>query len=176
MPKRLFDWRKRHRGHEVVRSEAAPLENGASQTRLTKKQSPRRVQISLHCADCHEDLVIDSVEPSDSAADRRAQQQGERPMTDDEIRKLVRKKLADRTLQRHYTVLAERVGPGLSTPAVETAFSVGSALPHPCVVCGGHPTQLLYECQRVAFHRECHRIWQEEGRKLTSQQRLDWGR
>ena len=169
MPKRVFEWKKRHRGHEVVRSEAAPRENGASQTTLTKKRSARRVQVTLHCADCHEDLVIESVAPSDNAADRRAQQRRDGPMTDDEIRKLVRKKLADRTLQRHYTVVAERVGPGISTPAVETAFSLGSALPDPCVVCGEHPTQLRYERQRVAFHRECHRIWQEEGRRLTSQ-------
>jgi hypothetical protein len=89
-------------------------------------------------------------------------------MTDDEIRRLVRKKLADRTLQYHYTEIAEHVGPRLSTPAVTTAFSLGSALPDKCVVCGEHPTQLRYERQRVDFHRECHSIWQEEGKKLQS--------
>ena len=164
MPKRLFDWRKRHRGHEVVQSEAALPESAASQTRLTKTRSARRVHITLHCADCHEDLVIESVAATDNAADRRALQRRDRPMTDDEIRKLVRKKLADKTLQCHYTEVAERVGPGLSTPAVETLFSLGSALPDKCVVCGAHSTQLRYERQRVAFHRECHRIWQEEAR------------
>ena len=168
MPKRLFDWRKRHRGHEVVQSEAALQQSAATQTRLTKKRSARRVQITLHCVDCHEDLMIESVAPNGNAADRRAEQRRDRPMTDDEIRRLVRKKLADRTLQYHYTEIAERVGPGLSTPAVTTAFSLGSALPDKCVVCGEHPTQLRYERQQVAFHRECHRIWQEEGKKLQS--------
>ena len=36
MPKRLFDWRKRHRGHKVAQSEAAPLQNAAVRTGLTK--------------------------------------------------------------------------------------------------------------------------------------------
>jgi hypothetical protein len=168
MPKRLFDWRKRHRGHEVVQSEAAPQGAAASQTGLTKKRLARRVKITLHCADCHEDLVIESVVPRDDVADRGVQQQRDRSMTEGEIRKLVRKKLAERTLQCHYTEIAERLAPGVSTPAVETAFALGSALPDPCVVCGQRPTQLRYERQKVAFHRECHRIWQEEGRKLAS--------
>jgi len=159
-------WKKRHRGHEVIQSEVPPDETLGSQTRTTKKRSAPRVM--LRCIDCHEDLLIDPVEPDDSAADRRAQRQHGRPTTDDEIRQIVQKKLADGTLQRHYTWVAQPVGPGLSVPAVDTAFSVGSALPDPCVVCGEHPTQLRYEPHRVAFHHECHRVWQEEVRAVTS--------
>jgi hypothetical protein len=81
-------------------------------------------------------------------------------MTDDEIRKLVQKKVADGTLQRHYPVAAT---PGTS-PA-ETAFSVGSAFPDPCAVCGERTTQLRYERQKVAFHHRCHKIWEEEREK-----------
>ena len=83
-------------------------------------------------------------------------------MTEDEIRKLVRKKLAKGTLQRHYAVAAQK---GASD--VQPAFSVGGAFPDLCVVCGERLTQLRYESQKVAFHHRCHRIWEEEREKLT---------
>jgi hypothetical protein len=47
----------------------------------------------------------------------------------------------------------------------ETAFSVGSAYPDPCAVCGEPSTQLRYELHRVAFHHRCHKIWEEEAAK-----------
>jgi hypothetical protein len=86
-------------------------------------------------------------------------------MTDDEIRKTVQKKFADGTLQRHYSVAARPRGARPGEEVAETAFSVGSAYPDPCAVCGEPSTQLRYELHRVAFHHRCHKIWEEEAAK-----------
>jgi hypothetical protein len=56
----LEEWREEHRGHDVTRSEVSPGQNigphfGAS----PKNPPPPKVQITLHCHDCHVDFVID---------------------------------------------------------------------------------------------------------------------
>ena len=83
-------------------------------------------------------------------------------MTDDEIRKIVQAKLAEGALPREQPVIAKLVVPGAPTPIM---MEGGSALPYPCAVCGGHPTQFYYTDARLAFHERCHRIWLEEAEK-----------
>lgn len=82
-------------------------------------------------------------------------------MTDDEIRTLVRAKLADGTLPRQTLGIA-----GLGRPILNAGLSV----PDPCVVCGEKPSQVLYDPDGPrpgpAFHERCHDIWHEEIRGL----------
>jgi hypothetical protein len=77
-------------------------------------------------------------------------------MTDNEIRNLVRAKLADGTL-REPQVIA-----GLGRPLVASGVSV----PDPCAVCGGKPSEVLYDPDGPrpgpAFHERCFQIWHEE--------------
>ncbi len=84
-------------------------------------------------------------------------------MTDDEIRGLVRSKLADGTLPREQPVILMPAVPGSSTHIMMHA---GAALPYPCTVCSGQPTQFFYTDARLAFDERCHRIWREEADKL----------
>jgi hypothetical protein len=82
-------------------------------------------------------------------------------MTDDEIRALVRVRLADGSLPRHTPVMARPLKPGQPPP---TGIVAGSALSDPCIVCGERSTQIRYNAARrpIAFHKRCHEIWQEE--------------
>ena len=48
----------------------------------------------------------------------------------------------------------------------ELVLEGGAALPYPCVVCGGEPTQFRYPQARMALHEQCHRIRLEEADKL----------
>ncbi len=79
-----------------------------------------------------------------------------RSLSDDEIRTLVRKGLADGTLLRQEPVIAGRG---------ETLLGEGS-FPDPCAICGGTPSRDRYYPDRpgpgLAFHQRCRRIWLEE--------------
>jgi hypothetical protein len=55
-------------------------------------------------------------------------------MNDDEIRNLVRAKLADGTLPQEQPVILMPVVPGSPTHIM---MHGGAALPYPCAVCGG---------------------------------------
>ena len=83
-----------------------------------------------------------------------------RPLNDDEIRVLVRKGLADRTLPRELQVIAN-LGRDLVAEI---------SVPNPCAVCGGKPSQVLYDPDGPkpgpAFHNRCFQIWHEEISKL----------
>jgi hypothetical protein len=88
-------------------------------------------------------------------------------MTDDEIRKRVRERLAEGTLPREVHVMA-----GLRRPVVPTddAWTAGSAFKDPCAVCDEQGTQIRYHVYKppLAFHRRCHTIWREEAERLRS--------
>jgi hypothetical protein len=77
-------------------------------------------------------------------------------MTDDGIRKLVRAKLANGTL-REPQVIAD-LGRDL--------VAGGVSVPDPCAVCGGKPSEVLYDPDGPrpgpAFHERCFQIWHEE--------------
>jgi hypothetical protein len=79
-------------------------------------------------------------------------------MADDEIRKLVRAKLADGTLPREPP---ERP-PGRSDGSTEYLVSIGSAKDDPCAVCGRRATEIGYAGSTLALHHCCHAIWREE--------------
>jgi hypothetical protein len=86
-------------------------------------------------------------------------------MTDDEIRKRVRARLADRTLPHDPPIIAQPVVPGQPT---QVGLVGGSALPDPCAVCDERATQMCYTRptgSRLAFHQRCHEIWREEAEK-----------
>ena len=80
-------------------------------------------------------------------------------MTDDEIGTLVRTGLADGTL-REPQVIA-----GLGRPLLDGPVS----RPNPCAVCGGTPSQVLYDPDGPkpgpAFHERCWEILLEEIKK-----------
>jgi hypothetical protein len=80
-------------------------------------------------------------------------------MTDDEIRKRVRERLANGMLPRH--IPAGPVTPGQPSPPL---IVTGSALPNPCEVYDEPATQMRYELTTgsLAFHDQCGRIWDEE--------------
>ena len=80
-------------------------------------------------------------------------------MTDDEIRTLVRAKLADGTLPRQEPVIAH---PMVPDEPVRTTFEAGESLPYPCSVCGQRRTQVYYTDARLALDERCQRIWREE--------------
>ena len=77
-------------------------------------------------------------------------------MTDDEIKALVRAKLADGTL-REPQVIADLGRPLLDGPVPR---------PYPCAVCGGTPSEVLYDPDGPrpgpAFHERCFQIWHGE--------------
>lgn len=77
-------------------------------------------------------------------------------LTDDEIRALVRAKLADGTLPRQSPGIA-----GLGRPIVAEV-----SVPDPCAVCGGTPSEVLYDPDGPrpgpALHGRCFQIWHEE--------------
>jgi hypothetical protein len=77
-------------------------------------------------------------------------------MNRDEIRRLVRKMLADGALPRDR--------PGIAGTG-RILMTGGTALPDPCAVCGGRPTQFRYgdPCGAgLAFDEDCHTVWEEE--------------
>jgi hypothetical protein len=86
-------------------------------------------------------------------------------MTDDEIRKRVRERLANRTLPRE---LPGGVAPLTADQPLSSPQPVifGSPSPDPCVVCDEPGTQLRYDLPTgtgsLAFHHRCRQIWEEE--------------
>ena len=87
-------------------------------------------------------------------------------MTDDEIRKLVRAKLADGALPREPPRMVPVV-PGQSTQYMAT---FGRPQPDPCAICGKGSTQITYNfperaIQAVHFHERCAAVWREEAGK-----------
>lgn len=86
------------------------------------------------------------------------------PMTDDEIRKLVRAKLADGTLPDGRPEMIEN-RPGQPTQyLMEPARSETD----PCAVCGQGSTQRRhnYPEKTLSFHTRCGEVWLEEADKL----------
>lgn len=83
------------------------------------------------------------------------------PLTDDEIREIVRTKLADGTLPRE---LPQMTGGSGHTQYLGT---FGSERVDPCSVCdrGGTTATLNLPGGAVSFHERCHRIWREEAEK-----------
>ena len=83
-------------------------------------------------------------------------------MTDEEIRKRVRARLANGTLPRELPT-----GRPLTFDLTPAQMMIGSAYNDPCVVCDERSTQTRYDTPRgpVAFHDRCHEIWEEERHK-----------
>ena len=78
------------------------------------------------------------------------------PLSNNEIRVLVRKGLADKTLLRQPQVIA-----GLGRDPVAEVSA-----PNRCAVCGGKPSQVLYDPDGPrpgpAFHNRCFQGWHED--------------
>ena len=91
--------------------------------------------------------------------DPRPRDANGRLLNDDEIMTLVRKGLTARTL-REPQVIADLGRPLLDGPV---------SRPNPCAVCGGTPSQVLYDSDGPrpgpAFHERCWEILLEEIRK-----------
>jgi hypothetical protein len=81
-------------------------------------------------------------------------------MDDAEIRKRVRERLDNGTLDTSYAERHTRV-PGAGTPQATEHGTFDDA----CVVCDEGGTHLRYAKTTAAFHERCHTIWQEEVRK-----------
>src|SRR5438552_17714586 len=75
-------------------------------------------------------------------------------MNDDEIRKRVRERLANGSLQRSYHIPMAPLKPGEPVPS---AMLLGSALTDPCVVCDERSTQTRYNTMPpAASHARCN--------------------
>jgi hypothetical protein len=87
-------------------------------------------------------------------------------MTEDEIRKRARARLADRTFPCDPPVIAQPVVPGQTT---QYGLVAARDLPDPCAVCDQTGTQMRYTQPPggLAFHHRCHEIWREEAEKPT---------
>ena len=87
-------------------------------------------------------------------------------MNDDEIRKRVRERLANGSLQRSYHIPMAPLKPGEPVPS---AMLLGSALTDHCVVCDERSTQIRYNTMPpAAFHARCNDIWEEEAKKVPT--------
>ena len=89
-------------------------------------------------------------------------------MTDDEIREIVRAKLADGTLPRHLAPLGTG-GPLNPAGTSPTAFVIpNQTLSDLCAACGKGATHVRHQTAvgNFAFHNQCERIWREEADRL----------